>query len=343
MKAFRFGLMIIGILLLITGCKKGVGEGDVVNGGRVDYSDKKASKVIKSEELIYFQTSFHLAADEIYNDLRDYSFQMTTAENGNIYISEGYDESIKCQTDGIFVANLAQLIKDHNLAALNGVKRKTYGLPPEFDTCSLSAEYASGEVLSFYDDGDPNSDWTNAVFDLFAKEFTAHGINDLLPPKEDSMISRFSMEYTSGDLRHLYGEVQVPIKKKEDNRTTDDLLTNGIEEDQYEKKAYSDPVDRSGNTELLDTRMAAITPEHYIALGEIVNDSDLLYYVNGKTMPDEFDSQNTPAYFNFTIEYENGKVLQGFSDDSAEYKEFLPIAERFASYYEEYLEKNQDR
>jgi len=40
-------------------------------------------------------------------------------------------------------------------------------------------------------DGNPKAKWTGEGLDLFATEFGEHGIENLLPPKENSTITRF--------------------------------------------------------------------------------------------------------------------------------------------------------
>ena len=189
--------------------------------------------------------------------------------------------------------------------------------------------------------GNPSDEWTGAVLDLFAKEFGSHGIEDLLPPKEDSIISRFELEFTFGDMRYSYGEMSVPVTEETKNRTLEDVATNGAGEEGYVVVVFADCWDRSGKTESKERPMAIPTAEHYATLQEIVEDVGLVSFYNGKTFPGGFDYQNTPQYYEFYVEYESGKVLCGFSDDADACAEFEPIAERFSEYYEDFVKKNE--
>lgn len=337
-------IMCVGGAVLLVGCQQNQtlsSSEEVITGGKEDHSDYDAPKEIKSEEMISFETNFFRYGDYVYEKDRSYRFKMTKSEDDIFIITEGYDEKLKCETDGTFPAKLQQVIREYNLVSLNGISKQTYGLPEEFAPCFLSAEYASGEKLYFYMDNDPEAEWSGAILDLFSGEFGNHGIDDLLPPKEESMMTRFSLEYSFGDVRYCYGEILVPVTEEEKSRSFEEILTEGRNEDDCVKKAYAEVWDRSG-TELSDNRSADTTEEHYLALQEIVEETELIRFQNGQIIPGEFDYDNAQQYYEFYIEYESGKRMSGFSDDAKLCEKFKPIAERFSRYYEEYLENNKD-
>ena len=197
-------------MLIGCGKKNIIKQTEVVSGGTRDDSDYDAPKTINSDELISFHTEFFRYGDSIYDVDRRYIFTMTKSDEG-IVITEGNAEELKCATDNTFVQKLIQIIKDYKLEELNGIDRQTYGLSPDYGPYWLEAEYASGEKLYFYMNGDPYAEWTWEVLDLFAREFGEHGIDDLLPPKENSKMTRFELEYVCGDIRYSYGETNVPM------------------------------------------------------------------------------------------------------------------------------------
>lgn len=177
-------LLCVSILTVLAGCDKGGTEmEDIIDGGVVNNTNYLAPKEIESEDLVSFQTHFFRWADRLYGTSRSYSFSMTKSADGTYTIREDSQEPLNCETDAAFAAKLQQLIREYELISLNGTDEWTNGLPGEYSPCSLSAEYVSGEELSFYMDGDPEAEWSGAVLDLFAAEFGAHGIKDLLPQK----------------------------------------------------------------------------------------------------------------------------------------------------------------
>lgn len=291
-------MMCIGAAALLAGCKQeqSVPTQEAVVGGTEDRTNHSAPKEIKSDELTFFQTDFYRNGDFVYDKNRKYRFKMTKAEGDVFVITEGYDEKLKCETDKTFAEKLQQVIREYNLIRLNGIEKQTYGLPEEFGPCLLSADYASGENLYFYMNGDPDAEWTGAILDLFAKEFGKHGIDDLLPPKEESPMTRFSLDYVFEDEMYCCSEMW-------------DFMTE----------------------------------ENLQALQEIVEETELNRFQNGKIFPFDFDYENTPQYFEFYIEYESGKCMGGFSDDPEECEKFKPVAEKFSQYYEELeLENNEN-
>lgn len=337
-------LVCIGAVALLVGCKRQVvtPPQNTATGGKKDNTDYDAPKEIKSDDLVVFETEFFRNSDFVYDKDRSYRFKMTKSEGDTFTITEGHDEKLKCDTDGAFAAKLQQVIREYDLVSLNGIERQTYGLPEAYGPYWLSAEYASDEKLYFFMDGDPNAAWTGAILDLFAKEFANHGIEDLLPPKEESAMTRFDIEYTFGDIKYCYGEIWIPVTEEEKERSFEDIMTNGTNYDDCVKKAYVEVWDRKANKQVGDDRRADITEEYYCALQEIVEETELNRYQNGQTFPGGFDYDNTPQYYEFYIEYESGKRMSGFSDNPEQCEKFKPIAERFAQYLEEYLEKNQD-
>lgn len=341
MKVSTILLFCMGAAMIFSGCgKKNVIEEEPICGGTVVHNDDSAPKTIESDDLIFFETDFFRWPDYTYDVRRGYHFKMVTGEDGGIVISEGYDEKLKCDTDADFAAKLQKIIRDNNLISLNGINKYTNGLPPEFGPVSIKAEYGSGEKLNVYMDGNPESEWSFEVLDLFAKELGAHGVEDLLPSKEDSVMTRFELEYTDGDMRYLYGELLVPSTEAEVKRSLEDIATNGFDEENYVKKVWAEPWDRTGATKQ-EERRADITEEYYDSLQKIVEETDLRSFYNGRIFPGDFDYEGTTCYYSFYIEYESGKVLNGFSDDPEEYERFKPIADKFADYFDEYLAQNE--
>lgn len=327
-------------MAMIIGCSGRKNQNEYKTGGTTDKTDYDAPKVIESDDLVSFETEFFRYSDYIYDKDRVYKFKMSRNDNGSFTISEGENESLKCETDEEFAKSLQQIIRENNLIELNGVNKKTAGLAPECSPYWIEASYDSSEKLYFYMDGNPYAEWTFEVLDLFANEFGDHGIMELLPEKEESQITRFNIEYSYGDIRYYYGEILVPITEEERNRDFEDIATNGMNEENCISMIYADAFDRTGKTNIKDDRKATITDDYYDVIKKMVDENNLIYYQNGEIIPYDFDYENTPEFFEFYIEYENGKIMSGFSDDPVTCEKFKDIAMQFSDYFDGYLDQN---
>lgn len=325
---------------MIGGCSGKSNNNNYISGGTTDNTDYDAPKVIESDDLVLFETEFYRDSDYVYDKNRKYRFKMTKNDNGAFTISEGENEALKCETDEEFAKKLQQVIRDNNLIERNGTYKTTAGLPPEYSPYWVEASYGSSEKLYFYMNGGPDDKWTFDVLDLFANEFGNHGIADLLPAKEESKITRFNIEYSYGDIRYYYGEILVPITEEEKNRDFEDIATNGVNKENCAVMIYEDIFDRTGKTNIIEGRRANITDDYYDRIKEMVDDNNLIYYQNGEIIPFDFDYENTPEFFEFYIEYENGKIMSGFSDDTAKCEKFKDIATQFSQFFDSYLEQN---
>lgn len=177
-------LLCIGGVLLMFGLFKIFKTENSGNGQVTNKTDYSAPKAIKSTELTSFYTSFYRISDEYYNVDRKYDFYMCKTDDGKYIISEGYYENeLKCETDVSFANKLDKIIRDYDLISKNGSSKVTASLPPEYGPWEVKATYASNEKLYFHEDGNPQADWTRAVLNLFANEFSKNGIDDLLPAK----------------------------------------------------------------------------------------------------------------------------------------------------------------
>lgn len=316
-------VMCIGSMAMIGGCSGKRNQNNYISGGITDNTDYDAPKVLESDDLVSFETEFYRNSDYVYDKGRKYIFKMSKNDKGVYTISEGEGEALKCETDEEFAKKLQQIIRDNNLMEFNGVYRKTAGLAPEYGPYWAEASYSSSEKLYFYMNGDPDAKWTFEVLDLFANELGNHGITELLPAKEESRISRFNIEYSFGDIRYYYGEVKVPVAGDGDI-----------------KMIHADTFDRTAKSDIEDNRRAVITDDYYDMIKKMVDDNNLIYFQNGEIIPFDFDLENTPVYFEFYIEYENGKIMSGYSDNPDTCEKFKDIAMQFSDFYDSYLMQN---
>lgn len=283
-----------------------------VNGGIKDKS-QNASKTINSNEMVSFETGFYRKADSLYDKDRDYQFKMEKQDDSTFII---YNDDLSCQTDSTFAASLNQILLDNDLIQYNGTNKKTSGLPDEFKPYWIHAKYASNETLDFSMDGDPYAKWTFDVLNLFAREFSKQGIDDFLPTKENTTITRFELKYCFDDTRYVYSEIFV----------SDD-----------EKMVYEEAWDKEGKNRVHDRIKAPITEEHYRNLEKLVEETNLLSFENNRERPSDFDYSK--AYYEFYIEYESGRVVRAFSDDAKDIENIKPIIDKISAYYKDYIKE----
>lgn len=345
MKYLILLLVCVAFVAILAGCRKKdeiePDPGEVICGGRTVKTDPNAPKEIESDDLVSFEAYFYKDADFYYDVQRSYRFSMTKEEDGTYTIFEGED-SLSCKTDADFAAKLQNVIREQNLIASNGIYDVTSGIAPQYGPYELSALYASGESLTFCMNGDPTDKWTGAILDLFAKEFLARGVDAYGPSLEDRTMTRFNLDYAFDDIRHQYGEMLVPVTEDAKAKSVEDLVTNGIDEDGYAKKAFIKSIDRTALTVVDGDRMADLPENFYADLQEIFESCDAVSIFNGKTFPAAFDYEGVPEYFELYIEYESGKTFSAFSDDPEICEQFKPIAEAFSAYFEEKFPKDQN-
>lgn len=309
-------------------------------GGTTNNTDYDAPKEIKSNKLISFETSFFHYGE--YGSEFDgyFYFHIKPDETGKLILSEDWKGKESCEVDESVLDGIQEIIKKYDLVKSNGINRKTYGLPGEFETCTFVANYDSGEKIEFSDNSDPRAKWSAEVRDYLAEVFGEHGIETYLPPKETQKMTRFSLEFTDGDIRYAYGEIMCP--KEDVNYSFEEMVNGDTEEDDFVKKFYCEPWVRSDKDTICERQFAKFDPEMYVELQKIVEETSLKDFENGNLFPAGFDYAGTPDYYEFYIEYEYGNRIMGFSDSSEDFEKFRPAVEKIKEYLDNYIEANKD-
>jgi len=137
------------------------------DGGVKDNTNLSAPKSISSREIISFYTRFFCEDpnDSSYNGV--YRFQISKTDSGKFLLSASGTIKGSIEVKASLLEDVQQIIERHELVKLNGISCVTQGLPVQYSPCSLSAEYISGEQLSFTTDGCPDSPWCIDLKNLF--------------------------------------------------------------------------------------------------------------------------------------------------------------------------------
>ena len=111
------------------------------------------------------------------------------------------------------MVKLQSIIDAHNLAAINGIHRITAGLPPAYQPCRFKASYASGELLQFTQNNNPEADWAKQTYLAFANWFAEKDVPALLPPQQHfAPVSDFFLKYKDNGRSFTYSPMRVQEK-----------------------------------------------------------------------------------------------------------------------------------
>lgn len=322
--------MLFMLCLVLTGCSNtqvSDGGNDVTNdipmdGGTTVTTDYDAPKTINSDRLMGFSINFFRYGEYGRESDSNYSFKIETDDEGKMTLcGSGYKaNNLVIDVDSSVADGVQNIIKKYDLAQYNGIHRKTAGLAPEFDTSEFYALYDSGETINFSDNNNPYSEWTKELLDYFTEVFHQQGKDDFMPPEAATKVARFELEYTDGDIVHIFGEI------------------SGSDEGTNQIQAVM--LDRKGQIED-ETVCADSSDKYYKYLQKLVKETEIEKFANKEQLPSDFD-YDTEKYYSFYIEFVYGNSLCGFSDKPEEVEKFLPVADKFCSFCEDYVYSGGD-
>lgn len=200
-------------ILGLGGCTEASFLSPPVCGGVTDQTDLNAPKTIVSKNISSFHAHFFLPGEwsQGRSD-RFYTFDIGNDENG-VLIASSSEPAISLPADKALLVKLQSIIDAHNLAAINGIHRITAGLPPAYQPCHFKASYASGELLQFTQNSNPEADWAKQTYLAFANWFAEKGVPALLPPQQHfAPVSDFFLKYTDNRRSFTYSPMRVQEK-----------------------------------------------------------------------------------------------------------------------------------
>ena len=144
---------------------------DCMDGGVTRRHSYDAPKCIHSTEIVALDTNFFLLERE---GGRHWSFKLCReGEAFLLTVRPRGKESRAVTVNEAFLREVHAVILKHDLPRWNGFDEVTSGLPVQYSSCSLSADYASGERLYFRKDGDPRSAWAGDLKELFLRALSS--------------------------------------------------------------------------------------------------------------------------------------------------------------------------
>ena len=219
-KKIMAALLCASLLFGLGGCTKPVSilDPEPIDGGTTVHTDANAPKVIQSKDIRAFFANFYLYHRWRGDEERFFEFEIKLNDEGTLTATER-NSGASLPADADLLTALQEVIDKYNLAAKNGIYEVTAGLPPEFQESTLRVSYESGESLTFTQNNNPEAKWAEAVYDVFAAWFSAHGDDILQPDRETSLLNRLDIRSVEGSIYLDYCGINVNEKDAIDGET----------------------------------------------------------------------------------------------------------------------------
>lgn len=282
-----------------------------VCGGVTNNTDYDAPKVINSDNLVKLSMGFYHEDKFDKSNGRYYTFILESDSDGKILLKDRRDDE-GFTVDKSVLDGAQKIIKKYDLAKANGVNKITAGLPPEYEECDFSAEYDSGERISFAENSDPSSEWGREFIDYFAPIFAANGDNKYLPSEISGTITCFNLEIQKDSTLYQYN-------------------TEG--ENQIYRCIYD-----CAKEEVLSQTCVDASSEYYDGILKIVRDREIRDFENYDSASDFVSDGKTPAYYDFYIEFDDGNKMSGASCEPEILEKFMPMGTELMNYMDEFID-----
>lgn len=197
-----------------------------VSGGNTYRRDENAPTSIESAQITAFDAAFYLNTRWNCEGGGLFHFTVKTGDDnvsdavtddgtsGSIAVVSEEELGISLPADSkedadALLSALQSIIEENDLVSLNGIYDVTAGLAPEYQPGGLRVSYASGETLEFTTDNNPYALWSEQMYDVLAAWFAAKGDASLLPPPEDSQVTRLRLDFVDHENRYRYGGITM--------------------------------------------------------------------------------------------------------------------------------------
>ncbi len=287
-------------------------------GGITDYTNPNAPKEIQSKNIVEFSTSF-FAFDKYDRDIGSiYDVKIVDNENHeHVFTINGRYEHEMIVDDQVFV-QIQEIIDQYELVKWNGLGKVTAGLAPEYGPWRLHVLYDSEEELSFYENGEPEADWTSALRDYFVDLLIDDGVQEALPPEEALTIENFSMTFDVDGDKSFYGLITL-----EDDQT---YLWHYIED----IETYESKIDE----------MVIVDDTLFTGLQNIIEEyqMDILHSSKGVTFHLEPDKN---GFLEIYIDYVSGRQIYGEYEKDELPEQWPQMKEALISFFTQYISEHE--
>ena len=331
-------LLSLLVLFLLTACTQDTEpEPEPIDGGTTVHTDANAPKVIESKDITGFDVDLFLS--NRWRGDEEHFFSFRIQDVGGVLTASEEESGASFPADKALLTALQEIIDEYDLAQFNGIYEVTAGLPPECQPRTLRVEYASGEILTFTENNEPEAAWAERVYEVFADWFTANGNDALRPARETSLVTRLDLRMREGSIWTEYGGINVQAEDAIDGQTY--LLFHEIYDEQaQETLAWDFRLFPEGYYEAL----TPIFADHDVIRtyefsyydresGNYGNHDEGYYGFGSKTTADgEEDSED--LYVDLYVEYESGRRMTIETRKASEIEGLQPLLEDLQAYLE---------
>ena len=292
-------------------------------GGTTDKTDDKAPKEIKSKDITKLSVTFYVRGEwSSIERKEEYSFAVEPDENGVLTLTER-TLGISVPADNVFLAQLQQVIDDTRLVLRNGIYRVTAGLPPPYQPCHVTVEYASGEKLSYTENNNPDDEWIKLMYPVFAAQFSKGGIDTLLIPNYKGVVNSISLDIYENGVYTWYSRITVLPEDAIDGRR-----------DLFGKRRYSASAKKETLTEYI-----LLPDDFYEIVTGIIHKYDLsefdrcsVFYA--KEDKDEQDTDDGRDKLSLHIHHEDNHQINIDTTNPERIKKLRPLVSDLMAYYD---------
>ena len=292
-------------------------------GGTTDKTDDKAPKEIKSKDISKLSVTFYVRGEwSSIERKEEYSFAVEPDENGVLTLTER-TLGISVPADNVFLAQLQQVIDDTRLVLRNGIYRVTAGLPPPYQPCHVTVEYASGEKLSYTENNNPDDEWIKLMYPVFAAQFSKGGIDTLLIPNYKGVVDSINLDTYENGVYTWYSRITVLPEDAIDGRR-----------DLFGKRRYSASAKKETLTEYI-----LLPDDFYEIVTGIIHKYDLrefdrcsVFYA--KEDKDEQDTVDGRDKLSLHIHHEDNHQINIDTTNPERIKKLRPLVSDLMAYYD---------
>lgn len=323
----RIAVPAVLFLCLVTGSSANAGtfpfapdeNPDIVEGGVINNTDYTAVKKIESREITELYASFYIF-DE-YDSSRDgrYFFSVSPDEEGRFVLTASGNYEHELEISDKELQGAQSIIEKYDLVEKNGIDKVTSGLPPECGPMSLQVDYASGESLSFTENGNPDEKWALELKSCFEGIMEKAGFDDVSPPAEAVTIEKFDIAFNVDNLAYHYCEYT-----KSDGNTY----------------LFREVYDCDSEEEISIT-FAELTAGYYGELQEVIEEDDVKSLHAPETV--SFSQPWTSEGFvTIYVDYQNGRQIYAEYGPENTPENWDGIREDIQKFLDDYIERHPE-
>ena len=337
--------VLLGLLTLfgLGGCKEDAApEPEPIDGGTTTHTDANAPKVIESKDITEFSVDFYLS--NRWRGDEEHFFSFRIQDVGGVLTASEERSGASQPADEALLTALQQVIDEYDLAQFNGIYQVTAGLPPECQPRTLRVEYASGEILTFTENNEPEAAWAERVYEVFADWFAANGNDALRPAGETSLVTRLDLRMREGRLWTEYGGINVQDEDAIGGQTyllQQDVYNEELQETVKENYIQFPEGHYEALTEILDRHGVVLKYDfsrYDREAGNYGNHDEGYFGFGTKTTADgEEDAED--LYLHLYVEYESGRRMTIETRKASEIEGLQPLIRDLLAYFEPLFEE----